>query len=370
MEGTYAEPGMTVTLVRLTTRPHLNGTTAVLQRYLRRRQMWSVQLPDGGVFAVRAENMKTREMMAQVAYRRFGRPLAAQATLGELVRVEEGEHGRGLFATRDIARGTWARDEKVQLVFTRGELGELKAAFDAHKEEAVPRMMGWAGRVVFDFSHRMPNYASRISSFVGKFMLEGHFASAGVQALMAYDSLSDGYVKETLERLVMFDVLYLDFWRTQLAGRFSADEVWRGMTFLLSHAVLHDECVLSLGLFCLAQCDEERWAWYAEEVRTGCAAPIAETLGNVEDIPPWGVQSEVGWLAKVPHVERAPDFMRAGAQRGGARGRVRVFHRGRAGGRERDGGLRRVVHGEPRVAAAAVPRARAAPGGGGGAGAV
>lgn len=293
MEGTHAEPGMTVTLVRLTALPHLNGTTAVLQRYLRRRQMWSVQLPDGRVFAAKAENMKTREMMAQLAYRRFGRPLAAQATLGELVRVEAGEHGRGLFATRDIARGTWARDEKVQLVFTRGELGGLKAAFDAHKEEAVPRMMGVEGRVVFEFSHEWDVYASRISSFVGKFMLEGHFESAGVQVLMAYDPLSEGYLKETLERLVMYDVVYLDFWRTQLAGRFSADEVWRGMTFLLSHAFLHDECVLSLGLFCLAQCDPERWAWYEEEVRTGCAEPIAVTLGNLEDIPPWGVQSQV-----------------------------------------------------------------------------
>lgn len=369
MEGTHAEPGMTVTLVRLTAQPHLNGTTAVLQRYLWRRQMWSVELPDGRVFAAKAENMKTREMMAQLAYRRFGRPLAAQATLAELVRVEEGEHGRGLVATRDIAMGTWARDEKVQLVFTRGELGELKAAFDAHKEEAVPRMMGWAGRVIFDFSHRMPHYASRISSFVGKFMLEGHFASAAMQGLMAYDSLSDGYLKETLERMVMFDVLYLDFWRTQLAGRFSADEVWRGMTFLLSHAFLHDECVLSLGLFVLAQCDEERWAWYAEEVRTGSAAPIAVTLGNVEDIPPWGVQSQVSACVLNCCVACA-DVFSTGAQRGGARGRVRVVQQGRAGGRERDVGLQRVVHGEPRVAAAAVPRARAAPGGGGGAGLV
>ena len=65
------------------------------------------------------------------------------------------------------------------------------------------------------------------------------------------------------------------------------------MTFLLSHAFLHDDCVLSLGLFSLAECDEERWAWYAQEVRTGCAPPICVTLGNIEDVPPWVVQSEV-----------------------------------------------------------------------------
>ena len=158
-------------------------------------------------------------------------------------------------------------------------------------------MMGFQGRVIFEHSHELPEYASRISSFVGKFMLDGHFESAEMQALMAFDPMSDVYLKQTLQRLVMFDVLYFDFWRTQLAGRFSADEVWRAMTFLLSHAFLHDECVLSLGLFSLAECDERRLEWYEEEVRTGCAEPMAVPLGNVHDVPPWGVQSEVRRLA-------------------------------------------------------------------------
>jgi hypothetical protein len=284
---------MTVTLVRLCTRPDLNGTTAVLQRYLRRRAMWKVMLPDGQVFAAKAENMKTREMLAQLPYRKFGRPLATQATLAELVRVVEGEHGRGLVATRDIARGTWARDEKVQLVLTPGELRGVKAAFEAHKEEAVPRMMGVEGRVIFEHSHELPEYASRISSFVGKFMLDGHCDSEEMQALMVFDHLSDGYLKETLERVLMFDVLYFDFWRTQLAWRFSADQVWRAMTFLFSHAFLHDECVLSLGQFCLAQCPEKRW----ESLKNGSEGQFAEKLGNLEDIPPCGVQSEVRRLA-------------------------------------------------------------------------
>ena len=289
MEGMYAEPGLTVTLVRLTTHPELIGTTAVLQRYLRRRQMWQVVLADGRVFAVKGENMKTRDMMPQIVYSEFGRPLATQAAFAELVRVEVGGHGRGLVATRDIARGTWARAEKVQLVMTPRELRGVKAAFEAHKEEVVPRMMGVEGRVVFEFTHELPEYASRISSFVGKFMLDGHFESAAMQALMAYDPLSEGYLQETLERLVMFDVLYFDFWRTQLAWRFSADEVWRGMSFLLSHAFLHDECVLSLGLFSLAQCPEERWQWF----KSGSEEEFAETLGNLKDIPPSGVQSVV-----------------------------------------------------------------------------
>ena len=54
-------------------------------------------------------------------------------------------------------------------------------------------------------------------------------------------------------------------------------------------AFLHDECVLSLGLFSLAQCPEERWQWF----KSGSEEEFAETLGNLKDIPPSGVQSVV-----------------------------------------------------------------------------
>ena len=282
----HAEPDMTVTLVLLTMRPELNGTTATLERYMRSRGMWKVRLPDGSVFAVRAENMRSREMMAQLPYRLYGRPLVGQPPFADLVRVVRTEHGRGLVATRDIPKGTYAQDRKVHVTFTPDELDELNDDFDIWKDQSVSRIMGV--RVHFDFSHRLSHYSSRLSSYVGMFLLDGHSEAPLVQDLMDFDPFAPGYLDETLERLVLFDVLYFDFWRVQLDGRFSADAVWRACTFLLSHAFLNDDCTLTLGFFCLAQCPDERWAWYAED---GAAPPLDHMLGNIEDIAPWGVQT-------------------------------------------------------------------------------
>ena len=66
-------------------------------------------------------------------------------------------------------------------------------------------------RVVFDFSHRLSTYSSRLSSYVGKFLLDGHSETPIVQDLMDFDPFTDGYLDETLESLVLFDVLYFDF---------------------------------------------------------------------------------------------------------------------------------------------------------------
>lgn len=287
MQATHAEPGMTVTLVRLTTRPELNGTTAKLVRYMRTRRMWAVRLPDGSVVAVRAENMQTREMLAQLLFRRYGIPLVGQPSFADLVRVVHTKHGRALFATCDIPEGTFALDTKVHLTFTPAELAELQQDFETWREQTVARIMGV--RVHFDFSHKLSHYSSRLSSYVGKFLLDGHSETPLVQDLMDFDPFAHGYLDEMLERLVLFDVLYFDFWRVQLHPRFSADCVWRAFTFLLSHAFLNDDCTLTLGTFCKAQCDNRRWDSYADEH----APPFDCLLGNIEDIPPWGVQSTV-----------------------------------------------------------------------------
>jgi len=287
MQATHAEPGMSVTLVLLTTRPELNGTTATLVRYMRTRRMWAARLPDGSVFAVRAENMRTREMLAQQLFRLYGRPLVGQPSFADLVRVVHTQHGRALLATRDISKGTFAHDTKVHLTFTPAELAELQQDFETWREQTVARIMGV--RVHFDFSHRLSHYSSRLSSYLGKFLLDGHSKTPLVQDLMDFDPFADGYLDEMLERLVLFDVIYFDFWRVQLHGRFSADCVWRAFTFLLSHAFLNDDHTLTLGTFLKAQCDDRRWDSYADEH----APPFDCLLGNIEDIPPWGVQSPV-----------------------------------------------------------------------------
>ena len=265
------EPGMKVVLVMLTKRPELNGTTAVLHRYLHDRERWAVQLDGGDLLAVKTENMRTNAVLAQLP------------AFAELVEVRRGENGRYLVAARDIAKGTFAKTEKVHVVLSAEELRGVTVGFEAFKEEAVPRLLGVA-RVIFEHSHELPHYASRNALFVGAFLTQGVGERPLVRELMDYDHLSPGYLKATLERLVLFDVLYFEYWRVQLEGRFSADEVWRAMSFLYSHAFLQGEGVLRLGLVCDAQCAQRRLAWYAEEARGGRPAQLQGRVGNLQQV--------------------------------------------------------------------------------------
>ena len=53
---------------------------------------------------------------------------------------------------------------------------------------------------------------------------------------------------------------------------------------------MNDTETLTLGPFCKAQCPEERWKWYQKKD----PAPITVSLGNIEDVAPWGGQINVG----------------------------------------------------------------------------
>jgi hypothetical protein len=99
--------GMQVTLVRLTTRPHLNGATATVKRYLQSRDQWAVVLPNGDVVSVPEENMLTREMLAQLQYIKYGYPLMHQPTFADYVVEKHGKDGRYFEASTDIRMGTF-----------------------------------------------------------------------------------------------------------------------------------------------------------------------------------------------------------------------------------------------------------------------
>jgi hypothetical protein len=139
----------------------------------------------------------------------------------------------------------------------------------------------------------------RISAFVGKFLIDDHTDNPLVQDLMAYDHLADEYLKQTMERLVLRDVLWFDFWRITLQKQFSADVIWKNMTFLMSHGLLHDNDRLTLGVFSKAQCPQQRWIWYQQQASGAVSTAMPFLLGNIEEVPPWGVQSEVG-LDQIP----------------------------------------------------------------------
>jgi hypothetical protein len=280
--------GMQVTLVRLTTRPHLNGATATVKRYLQSRDQWSVVLPDGAVVSVPTTNMITRETLAQLQYMKYGYPLMHQPTFADYVVEKHGTDGRYFVASTDIPMGTHAQMHKVRIVMQQAESQVLHDAFLVFQDSVVPMLLH--APCPASVSVLLEDVAcSPMSLFVGKFMMEGHCDDPMVQDLMAFDSYSDRYLQETLESLLIRDVMLFAYWSSRLDWRFSAGEVWRTMTFLISHAFMNDTETLTLGLFCKAQCPRERWNWYQQKN----PAPITTTLGNIEDIAPWGVQSEV-----------------------------------------------------------------------------
>jgi len=288
-EGTLAmvgtlTPGMSVTLVRLTVKPHLNGTTVVLQKYLSSRSMWAVELPNRSVFAVSEENMLTRDILAQAPYGKYGFPMQGQPSFADLVQERHGQHGRYLVASRHIRKGTYAKDNKVHTILSYTEIRELADAFEVFVEHSLPALMGVSGPIDITFPHESQ---CRVSAFVGRFMIDAHTDNALMQDLMAFDHLTNDYLQQAMQGLVLCDVLWFEFWRITLQRRFSADVIWKNMTFLLSHALLHDNHMLTFGLFSKAQCPQKRWNSYQQGVST----PFI--LGNIEDVPPWGVQSEV-----------------------------------------------------------------------------
>jgi len=281
--------GMEVTLVRLTTHPHLNGTKATVRRYLESRDQWAVVLPNGNVVSVPAENMLTREMLAQLQYIKYGYPLMHQPTFADYVVQKNGKDGRYLEAKTDISIGTHAQTHKVRIIMQPAESQMLHDAFTAFHDSEAPLLLHTLCPP--SVSVLLEDVAcSPLSLFVGKFMMEGHCDDPMVQALMAFDSYSDRYLQETLESLLIRDVMLFWYWRSRLDWRFSADQVWRNMTFLISHGFMNDTETLTLGLFCTAQCPQKRWNSYKQKN----PAPITVTLGNIEDVAPWGAQSTVG----------------------------------------------------------------------------
>ena len=281
--------GTEVTLVRLTMQAHLNGTTATVKRYLQRRGQWAVKLPNGDVVSVPTRNMITREMLAQLQYIKYGYPLMHQPTFADYVVEKHGKDGRYFEASTDIRMGTHAQMHKVRIIMQHAESQMLHDAFTAFQDSEAPLLLHTLCPA--SVSVLLEDMAcSPISLFVGKFMMEGHCDDPMVQDLMAFDSYSDRYLQETLESLLIRDVMLFWYWRSRLDWRFSAGEVWRTMTFLISHAFMNNTETLTLGLFCKAQCPPQRWKWYQQKN----PAPITVTLGNIEDVAPWGVQSEVG----------------------------------------------------------------------------
>jgi hypothetical protein len=160
------------------------------------------------VFAVSEYNMLTRDMLAQRLYRIYGFPMVGQPSFADLVQVRHDQHGRYLVASRHIRKGTYDKDNKVHTTLSYTEIRELALAFETFVDDTVTALMVVSGP--FEITFPLESHY-RISAFVGKFLIDDHTDNPLVQDLMSYDHLTDEYLKQSMERLVLRDVLWFEF---------------------------------------------------------------------------------------------------------------------------------------------------------------
>ena len=266
----------------------LNGQDGVLCEYITDKQRWVVELLCGRKVHVREVNMQTRETMAQNIFHVFGYPMLNAPALADIVEERNGPHGRFLVAKVPIAAGTYAQDNKIRISMTADEILQLGSRFAAFAGQAVSKILG---KLVL--MKVMPQNFNVTASYLGKCVQEKWLQHDLVLDLMRYDCYSPETLQETIERMNIEDVLWLEFWCTELS-ELPADQVWCILSFLMSHACLEDSTI-TLGLFCKAQCPDERWKWYNARRRGKKSASISHSCnGNFTEIPSWSVQTHVG----------------------------------------------------------------------------
>jgi hypothetical protein len=189
-----------------------------------------------------------------------------------------------------ISRGTFARDNKLRVSIKADEMQQLLSRFETIATQAMSSILGKP--VLFEVVRQNWNVAA---SYLGTCVQEKWLQHDLVRDLMRYDFYSRDTLQETIEHMTIEDVLWLEFWCTELPD-LSADEVWCLMSFLMSHTFPEDR-TLTIGVFCKAQCTDERWRWY-NSTRRGentRSTPPPHGLGDhFTDLPPWCVQTHVG----------------------------------------------------------------------------
>ena len=283
-------PGKKVMLHGLQSSVELNGQEGVLCEYAPDAQRWVVELPCGRKFNVREANMQTqtRETMAQNIFHAFGYPMLDAPALADIVEERTGPHGRFLVAKVPIAAGTFAQENKLRVSMTADEMQQLVSRYVEFAGQAVTNILGKP--VLLEVMSQNFNVSA---SYLGTCVQEKWLQHDLVRDLMRYDFYSPETLQQTIERMNIEDVLWLEFWCRELP-ELSPDQVWCLQSFLMSHACLEDRTI-TLGIFCKALCPPERWNWYNARRRGKNPAPISRSgNGNITEIPSWSVQTHVG----------------------------------------------------------------------------
>ena len=280
--------GKKVKLFGLQSTVGLNGEDGLLCEYIPDKQRWVVELFCGRKVHVREANMATRETMAQNIFHAFGYPMLNAPALADIVEERTGNHGRYIVARVPIHAGTFAHDNKLRVSLNERKAQQLSSHFAAFAGQAVSEILGQP--VLLE---RMSQIFNVTAMYLGTCVQEKWLQHDLVRDLMRYDFYSPETLQETIERMNIEDVLWLEFWCTELS-ELPADQVWCMLSFLMSHACLEDSTI-TLGLFCKAQCPDERWKWYNARRRGKNSASISDSCnGNFTEIPSWSVQTHVG----------------------------------------------------------------------------
>ena len=278
------QTGEKVMLYGLQSSVELNGQDGVLCEYVQHKQRWVVELSCGRKVNVRAANMQTRATMAQNMFCVFGYPDQHAPALADIVEERTGRHGRYLVAKEPIYAGTFARDNKLRVSMSAEENKRLGMRFEAFAGQAVSNIL--SSPVLLQV---MPQNWNVTASYLGQCVQEKWLQNDLVCDLMRYD-YSRETLRGTMHRLTLEDLLWLEFWCTELPEA-PPDTLWCLLSVLMSHAFLEDRTV-TLGLFCKASCTEKRRKWYNAR-RRGENPPSLPCTGNFSEIPQWAVQTHV-----------------------------------------------------------------------------
>jgi hypothetical protein len=252
-------------------------------------------------FAENAEMVQTflwdehKAELAQIIFD-YAVPLDDSLSFLELVEERYGQNGRELVAKEAIAAFTFARVQKIRLLQTEDELQALHYAFDVFVGENVPEILGFPSMLSQLVQEQPIPHGSDMCLYVGMFLRKDLLKDPMIVHLMDYDCFSEKYVKDTLTRMMVGDVLWLHFWIDKFQGVFAADTIWRVLSFILSHSFINDRTTLTFSPFCLANCPKARWDWYvagSDEAHppvsdSSSANAFDALLGNFEEIAPWG----------------------------------------------------------------------------------
>jgi hypothetical protein len=222
----------------------------------------------------------------QLPFRIFGFPTSINATpLHELLQEERGENGRYLVAKKVISRGSYGIDKKIRITMSATEVSQVSNEYDkfvlVFLSEMSSEMSSNPIEIKFSHSEHLPY--SRAALFVGKCLDNDWLNNSIIKELMK-NSMEENYLIESMARFMLHDMFFFEYWRCMYKEKYDATEIWKLMTFILSHGLL-DLNTLTIGEYMSkANCPQKKWNIYLELQLGAESVELSQDFGNFVDI--------------------------------------------------------------------------------------